>query len=144
MAKRFHNIVLLPEFGYINQYWYSNCYGTLSQRLHRELLLISSPTLLRQLFQLVSESLCLFQGDKKGEGGGASEMVTCANCAPNPCTHTTNNGVATEVRRSVRIPSSQCLSLHAFNHPAEIHSLSLPLTVGFNMSHKMYFIGFKQ
>lgn len=32
-------------------------------------------------------------------------MVTCANCGPNPCTHTANNGVATEVRRSVRIPS---------------------------------------
>ncbi|XP_054279577.1 glutamate-gated chloride channel-like isoform X1 [Macrosteles quadrilineatus] len=35
-------------------------------------------------------------GDKKGEGGGANEIVTCANCGPNPCTHTTNNGCATE------------------------------------------------
>ncbi|XP_054279580.1 glutamate-gated chloride channel-like isoform X4 [Macrosteles quadrilineatus] len=39
------------------------------------------------------------QGDKKGEGGGANEIVTCANCGPNPCTHTTNNGCATEVRK---------------------------------------------
>jgi len=39
------------------------------------------------------------QGDKKSEGGGASEIVTCANCGPNPCTHTTNNGCATEVRK---------------------------------------------
>ncbi|XP_054279579.1 glutamate-gated chloride channel-like isoform X3 [Macrosteles quadrilineatus] len=38
-------------------------------------------------------------GDKKGEGGGANEIVTCANCGPNPCTHTTNNGCATEVRK---------------------------------------------
>ncbi|XP_046683787.1 glutamate-gated chloride channel isoform X9 [Homalodisca vitripennis] len=39
------------------------------------------------------------QGDKKGETGGPNEIVTCTNCGPNPCTHTTNNGCATEVRK---------------------------------------------
>ncbi|KAG8277777.1 hypothetical protein J6590_035006 [Homalodisca vitripennis] len=38
----------------------------------------------------------MFQGDKKGETGGPNEIVTCTNCGPNPCTHTTNNGCATE------------------------------------------------
>ncbi|XP_046683779.1 glutamate-gated chloride channel isoform X2 [Homalodisca vitripennis] len=44
----------------------------------------------------------MLHGDKKGETGGPNEIVTCTNCGPNPCTHTTNNGCATEVRRSVR------------------------------------------
>ncbi|XP_071444815.1 glycine receptor subunit alpha-4 isoform X1 [Hetaerina americana] len=36
-------------------------------------------------------------GDKKRETSGPNEIVTCTNCGPNPCTHTANNGCATEV-----------------------------------------------
>ncbi|XP_071444817.1 glutamate-gated chloride channel isoform X3 [Hetaerina americana] len=39
------------------------------------------------------------QGDKKRETSGPNEIVTCTNCGPNPCTHTANNGCATEVRK---------------------------------------------
>ncbi|XP_075230973.1 pH-sensitive chloride channel 1 isoform X2 [Lycorma delicatula] len=35
-------------------------------------------------------------GDKKGDNTGPNEIVTCTNCGPNPCTHTANNGCATE------------------------------------------------
>ncbi|KAL1132802.1 hypothetical protein AAG570_010754, partial [Ranatra chinensis] len=38
-------------------------------------------------------------GDKKGDRGTTNEIVTCTNCGPNPCTHTANNGCATEVRK---------------------------------------------
>ncbi|XP_063226565.1 glutamate-gated chloride channel isoform X10 [Bacillus rossius redtenbacheri] len=38
------------------------------------------------------------QGDKnKRDTLGANEIVTCTNCGPNPCTHSANNGCATEV-----------------------------------------------
>ncbi|XP_046385921.1 glutamate-gated chloride channel isoform X12 [Ischnura elegans] len=37
------------------------------------------------------------QGDKKRETSGPNEIVSCTNCGPNPCTHTANNGCATEV-----------------------------------------------
>ncbi|XP_063226568.1 glutamate-gated chloride channel isoform X12 [Bacillus rossius redtenbacheri] len=37
-------------------------------------------------------------GDKnKRDTLGANEIVTCTNCGPNPCTHSANNGCATEV-----------------------------------------------
>ncbi|XP_046385890.1 glutamate-gated chloride channel isoform X8 [Ischnura elegans] len=36
-------------------------------------------------------------GDKKRETSGPNEIVSCTNCGPNPCTHTANNGCATEV-----------------------------------------------
>ncbi|XP_024086313.1 glycine receptor subunit alpha-4 isoform X19 [Cimex lectularius] len=39
------------------------------------------------------------QGDKKSDGAAPNEIVTCTNCGPNPCTHTANNGCATEVRK---------------------------------------------
>ncbi|XP_046385941.1 glutamate-gated chloride channel isoform X14 [Ischnura elegans] len=39
------------------------------------------------------------QGDKKRETSGPNEIVSCTNCGPNPCTHTANNGCATEVRK---------------------------------------------
>ncbi|XP_063226577.1 glutamate-gated chloride channel isoform X18 [Bacillus rossius redtenbacheri] len=40
------------------------------------------------------------QGDKnKRDTLGANEIVTCTNCGPNPCTHSANNGCATEVRK---------------------------------------------
>ncbi|XP_039289680.1 glutamate-gated chloride channel [Nilaparvata lugens] len=38
-------------------------------------------------------------GDKKPDSSGPNEIVTCTNCGPNPCTHTANNGCATEVRK---------------------------------------------
>ncbi|XP_021942428.1 glutamate-gated chloride channel alpha isoform X3 [Zootermopsis nevadensis] len=39
-------------------------------------------------------------GDKnKRETSGPNEIVSCTNCGPNPCTHTANNGCATEVRK---------------------------------------------
>ncbi|KAJ8880179.1 hypothetical protein PR048_016645 [Dryococelus australis] len=38
------------------------------------------------------------EGDKnKRDTLGANEIVTCTNCGPNPCTHSANNGCATEV-----------------------------------------------
>ncbi|XP_076165829.1 pH-sensitive chloride channel 1 isoform X11 [Ptiloglossa arizonensis] len=44
------------------------------------------------------------QGKKKREGGpptggttGPNEIVTCTNCGPNPCTHTTTNGCTGEM-----------------------------------------------
>ncbi|XP_050595044.1 glutamate-gated chloride channel alpha isoform X8 [Bombus affinis] len=46
------------------------------------------------------------QGKKKREGGpptgattGPNEIVTCTNCGPNPCTHTTTNGCTAELRK---------------------------------------------
>ncbi|XP_076165838.1 pH-sensitive chloride channel 1 isoform X19 [Ptiloglossa arizonensis] len=46
------------------------------------------------------------QGKKKREGGpptggttGPNEIVTCTNCGPNPCTHTTTNGCTGELRK---------------------------------------------
>ncbi|XP_038220168.1 glutamate-gated chloride channel isoform X18 [Zerene cesonia] len=41
------------------------------------------------------------QGDKKRESTGAADLVTCTTCtgAPGSCTHTTNNGGVTEVRK---------------------------------------------
>nr|WBV79777.1 glutamate-gated chloride channel B [Thrips tabaci] len=42
---------------------------------------------------------CL-QGENKKEGStGPSEIVSCTNCGPNPCTHPANNGCVTEVRK---------------------------------------------
>ncbi|XP_038220151.1 glycine receptor subunit alpha-4 isoform X2 [Zerene cesonia] len=40
-------------------------------------------------------------GDKKRESTGAADLVTCTTCtgAPGSCTHTTNNGGVTEVRK---------------------------------------------
>ncbi|XP_068081559.1 glutamate-gated chloride channel isoform X3 [Anabrus simplex] len=40
------------------------------------------------------------QGDKsKRDTSGPNEIVSCTNCGPNPCTHSANNGCATEVRK---------------------------------------------
>lgn len=40
------------------------------------------------------------QGDKnKRDTSAPNEIVTCTNCGPNPCTHSANNGCATEVRK---------------------------------------------
>ncbi|XP_066908836.1 glutamate-gated chloride channel isoform X3 [Halyomorpha halys] len=36
------------------------------------------------------------QGDKKSEGNATNDIVTCTMCGPNPCTHSANNGCATE------------------------------------------------
>nr|CAH7755312.1 unnamed protein product [Callosobruchus chinensis]CAH7756275.1 unnamed protein product [Callosobruchus chinensis] len=36
------------------------------------------------------------QGDKKRDSTVPNEIVSCTNCGPNPCTHTTNNGCASE------------------------------------------------
>ncbi|XP_049842404.1 glutamate-gated chloride channel isoform X6 [Schistocerca gregaria] len=39
-------------------------------------------------------------GDKnKRDTSAPNEIVTCTNCGPNPCTHSANNGCATEVRK---------------------------------------------
>ncbi|XP_052130124.1 glutamate-gated chloride channel isoform X1 [Frankliniella occidentalis] len=39
-------------------------------------------------------------GENKKEGStGPSEIVSCTNCGPNPCTHPANNGCVTEVRK---------------------------------------------
>ncbi|XP_031766242.1 glutamate-gated chloride channel isoform X27 [Galleria mellonella] len=40
-------------------------------------------------------------GDKKRDSTGAADLVTCTACtgAPGPCTHTTNNGGVSEVRK---------------------------------------------
>ncbi|XP_068081561.1 glutamate-gated chloride channel isoform X5 [Anabrus simplex] len=39
-------------------------------------------------------------GDKsKRDTSGPNEIVSCTNCGPNPCTHSANNGCATEVRK---------------------------------------------
>ncbi|CAH1989988.1 unnamed protein product [Acanthoscelides obtectus] len=35
-------------------------------------------------------------GDKKRDSTVPNEIVSCTNCGPNPCTHTTNNGCAAE------------------------------------------------
>ncbi|RZF47819.1 hypothetical protein LSTR_LSTR013144 [Laodelphax striatellus] len=43
-------------------------------------------------------------GDKKPDSSGPNEIVTCTNCGPNPCTHTANNGCATE--NCVPVPSA--------------------------------------
>nr|CAD7264508.1 unnamed protein product [Timema shepardi]CAD7575441.1 unnamed protein product [Timema californicum] len=41
----------------------------------------------------------VLQGDKnKRDTAGPNEIVTCTNCGPNPCTHSANNGCATEIR----------------------------------------------
>ncbi|XP_046385948.1 glutamate-gated chloride channel isoform X15 [Ischnura elegans] len=50
-------------------------------------------------FSLSSRSHICFKGDKKRETSGPNEIVSCTNCGPNPCTHTANNGCATEVRK---------------------------------------------
>ncbi|XP_034247659.1 glutamate-gated chloride channel isoform X8 [Thrips palmi] len=39
------------------------------------------------------------QGDKKEGSTAPSEIVSCTNCGPNPCTHPANNGCVTEVRK---------------------------------------------
>ncbi|XP_031333216.1 glutamate-gated chloride channel isoform X4 [Photinus pyralis] len=39
------------------------------------------------------------QGDKKRETAIPNEIVSCTTCGANPCTHTANNGCATEVRK---------------------------------------------
>ncbi|XP_034247656.1 glutamate-gated chloride channel isoform X5 [Thrips palmi] len=38
-------------------------------------------------------------GDKKEGSTAPSEIVSCTNCGPNPCTHPANNGCVTEVRK---------------------------------------------
>lgn len=40
-----------------------------------------------------------FQGEKKRDAGGTNEIVACTNCGggSSPCTHSANNGCATEV-----------------------------------------------
>ncbi|XP_049842402.1 glutamate-gated chloride channel isoform X4 [Schistocerca gregaria] len=44
--------------------------------------------------------LLLLLGDKnKRDTSAPNEIVTCTNCGPNPCTHSANNGCATEVRK---------------------------------------------
>lgn len=48
-------------------------------------------------------NLCFFfllQGEKKREQGGPNEIVACTSCGGgnSPCTHSANNGCATEVR----------------------------------------------
>lgn len=48
-------------------------------------------------YNYVLSFVCV-QGDKnKRETSGPNEIVSCTNCGPNPCTHTANNGCATEV-----------------------------------------------
>lgn len=39
------------------------------------------------------------QGEKKRDAGGPNEIVACTNCGGGsaPCTHSANNGCATEV-----------------------------------------------
>nr|CAD7432097.1 unnamed protein product [Timema monikensis] len=45
------------------------------------------------------DSLRNLFGDKnKRDTAGPNEIVTCTNCGPNPCTHSANNGCATEIR----------------------------------------------
>ncbi|XP_034247657.1 glutamate-gated chloride channel isoform X6 [Thrips palmi] len=39
------------------------------------------------------------RGDKKEGSTAPSEIVSCTNCGPNPCTHPANNGCVTEVRK---------------------------------------------
>ncbi len=41
----------------------------------------------------------IFQGEKKRDAGGTNEIVACTNCGggSSPCTHSANNGCATEV-----------------------------------------------
>lgn len=50
----------------------------------------------------ISPNLCilLLQGEKKREPGGPNEIVACTSCGGgnSPCTHSANNGCATEVR----------------------------------------------
>lgn len=40
-----------------------------------------------------------WQGEKKRDAGGPNEIVACTNCGGGsaPCTHSANNGCATEV-----------------------------------------------
>ncbi|KAF2893847.1 hypothetical protein ILUMI_12326 [Ignelater luminosus] len=38
-------------------------------------------------------------GDKKRDTTIPNEIVSCTTCGANPCTHTANNGCATEVRK---------------------------------------------
>ncbi|XP_063226569.1 glutamate-gated chloride channel isoform X13 [Bacillus rossius redtenbacheri] len=44
-----------------------------------------------------SELVTLLGDKNKRDTLGANEIVTCTNCGPNPCTHSANNGCATEV-----------------------------------------------
>ncbi|XP_012339725.1 uncharacterized protein LOC100867960 isoform X1 [Apis florea] len=38
-------------------------------------------------------------GPPTGATTGPNEIVTCTNCGPNPCTHTTTNGCTAELRK---------------------------------------------
>lgn len=62
------------------------------------------------------------QGDKnKRETSGPNEIVSCTNCGPNPCTHTANNGCATEVCYSessiINIVSAVVICCKQQKHP---------------------------
>ncbi|XP_068081558.1 glutamate-gated chloride channel isoform X2 [Anabrus simplex] len=49
---------------------------------------------------IIMASPLVRQGDKsKRDTSGPNEIVSCTNCGPNPCTHSANNGCATEVRK---------------------------------------------
>lgn len=42
----------------------------------------------------------IYQGEKKRDAGGPNEIVACTTCggsSGSPCTHSANNGCATEV-----------------------------------------------
>ncbi|KAK7872060.1 hypothetical protein R5R35_004554 [Gryllus longicercus] len=46
---------------------------------------------------IIMASPLVRQGDKgKRDASGPNEIVSCTNCGPNPCTHSANNGCATE------------------------------------------------
>ncbi|XP_031367281.1 glycine receptor subunit alpha-4 [Apis dorsata] len=64
------------------------------------------PAVLSRIGIILASPLTLSQGKKKREGGpptgattGPNEIVTCTNCGPNPCTHTTTNGCTAELRK---------------------------------------------
>nr|XP_034193584.1 glutamate-gated chloride channel isoform X1 [Osmia lignaria] len=57
------------------------------------------PAVLSRIGIILASPLKREGGPPTGATTGPNEIVTCTNCGPNPCTHTTTNGCTAELRK---------------------------------------------
>lgn len=77
------------------------------EELTRTFFFFFSLSFLAEFFMNKTSNALVVQNEKKRESGGPNEIVACTSCGSNsPCTHSANNGCATEVST---IPSTQRL-----------------------------------
>lgn len=89
------------------------------EELTRTFFIFSFPPLsfLAEFFMNITSNALVVQNEKKRESGGPNEIVACTSCGSNsPCTHSANNGCATEVST---IPPTR--RLHYWPHLMWIH-----------------------